>query len=102
MRKDLKKKNFNYMIIINSKIYRNLGGKIRKRSRRSSGFSDSDVDIIQIKFNPLFLYSADSEQEQRIFVNILDNYWDVQDMYVFDKHKIKKSSSYFKNKTAND
>ncbi len=102
MRKYLEGENLDYIAIIHNKIYRNLGGKIRKRRRKSFGSSDSGVDIIRIKFNSLSLYSAGSEQEQRTFVNILDNYWDVWDMYVFDKYKIKKSLSYFKGKAAND
>ncbi len=57
---------------------------------------------MRIKSNPPPLYNTDSEQEWRIFVNTLDNYWDVWDMYVSDKHKIKKSLNYFKGKAAND
>ena len=102
MRRYLKGEDSDYITIINSKTYRNLGGKIRKRRYRSFGFSDSGADIIRIKPNPPPLYSAGSEQEWRTFVNTLDNYWDAQDMHVSDKHKIKKSSSYFKGKTAND
>ncbi len=90
------------MIIIDGKIYGNPGNKIRKRRCRSFGFSDSGADIIRIRFNPLSLYGVGSEQEQRIFVNTFDNYWDVWDMYVFDKYKIKKFLNYFKGKTAND
>src|SRR6266498_796022 len=93
MRKYLEGEDPDYMVII---------GKIRKRRRRSSGFSNSGANIIRIKFNPLSFYGAGSEQEWRIFVNTFDNYWDVWDMYMSDKHKIKKSLSYFKGKTAND
>ncbi len=46
MRRYLKGENPDYITIINSKIYKNPGGKIRKRKRRSSGFSDSNTDII--------------------------------------------------------
>ena len=94
------------MAIIDDKIYGNpggnLGGKIRKRGRRNSGFSDSDTNTIRIRLNSPPLYGADSKQEWRIFVNTLDNYWDVWDMYVSDKYKIKKSSSYFNSKATND
>ncbi len=90
------------MAIINNKIYGNPGGKIRKRRRRSSGFNDSDADIIRIRSNSPPLYSAGSEQEWRIFVNTFDNYWDAWDIYISDKHKIKKSLNYFKNKITND
>ncbi len=90
------------MVIINSKIYRNSESKIRKRRRRSSGSSDSGVDTIRIRFNPPSLYGVGSKQKWRIFVNALDNYWDIWDIYISDKHKIKKSLSYFKGKAAND
>ena len=90
------------MAIIDGKTYGNPGGKIRKRRCRSSGSSDSGADVIRIRFNPPSLYNVGSEQEWRIFVNIFDNYWDVWDMYVFDKYKIKKSLNYFKGKAAND
>ena len=106
MRKYLEEKNPDFITIINSKIYRNsggnLGGKIRKRRRRSSGFSDSGADIIRIRFNFLSFYNTSSEQEWRIFVNALDNYWDVWDIYMSDKYKIKKFLNYFNSKTAND
>ncbi len=46
MRKYLKGKDSDYMIIINSKIYGNLEGKIRKRRRKSSEFSDSGANVI--------------------------------------------------------
>src|SRR6266536_5252820 len=102
MRKYLEGEDFDYVAIINNKIYKNLGGKIRKRRRRSSESSDSGADVIQIKPNPPPFYNTGSEQEWRTFVNTLDNYWDVWDMHISDKHKIKKSLNYFKNKTAND
>ena len=63
MRRYLKGDDPDYIIIINGKIYRNLGGKIRKRRCRSSGSSDSSADIIRIRFNPPSLYGAGSEQE---------------------------------------
>ncbi len=102
MRRYLEGEDPDYIAIINGKIYGNLGGKIRKRRCRSFGFSDSGADVIRIKPNPLSLYGVGSEQEWRTFVNAFDNYWDVWDMYISDKHKIKKSSSYFKSKVAND
>ena len=102
MRRYFKEENPDYITIINGKIYGNLGGKIRKRRCRSFGSSDSGTNIIRIRFNPLFLYNISSEQEQRIFVNALNNYWDIWDIYISDKYKIKKSSNYFKGKTAND
>ncbi len=78
MRKYLKGEDPDFVAIINSKIYGNPGGnldgKIRKRGRKNSGFSDSDTNIIRIRPNSLLFYSAGSEQEWRIFVNILDNY----------------------------
>ncbi len=61
MRRYLKEKNPDYMIIINSKIYGNPGGKIRRKKRRSSGSSDSGANIIRIRFNSLSLYSVGSE-----------------------------------------
>ena len=67
MRRYLEGEDPDYMVII---------GKIRKRRRRSSGFSNSGANIIRIKFNPLSFYGAGSEQEWRIFVNTFDNYWD--------------------------
>ncbi len=63
MRRYLKREDPDYIVIINGKIYRNLGGKIRKRRCRSSGSSDSSADIIRIRFNPPSLYGAGSEQE---------------------------------------
>ncbi len=102
IRRYLEGKNLDYIAIINNKIYENPGGKIRKRRRRNSGSSDSSTNVIRIRFNPPSLYNIGSEQEQRIFVNILDNYQDVQDIYISDKQKIKKILSYFKGKTAND
>ncbi len=102
IRRYLKEEDPDYIIIINNKTYGNPGGKIRKKRRRSSGSSDSNTNTIRIRPNPPPLYNTDSEQEWRIFVNTLDNYWDVQDIYISDKHKIKKSSNYFKGKTAND
>ncbi len=102
MRRYFKEKDLDYVVIINSKIYGNPGGKIRKRRCRSFGFNDSGADIIRIRFNPSPLYDISSEQEWRTFVNTFDNYQDVQNIYVFDKHKIKKFLSYFKNKAAND
>ncbi len=42
----LKEEDPDYVVIIDGKIYRNLGGKIRKRRCRSSGFSDSGADIM--------------------------------------------------------
>ena len=77
MRRYLEGEDPDYVAIIDGKIYRNPGGKIRKRRRRSSGSSDSGVDTIRIRFNPPSLYSAGSEQEWRIFVNTLDNYQNV-------------------------
>ncbi len=74
IRRYLKGEDLDYIVIINSKIYGNPGGKIRKRRRRSFEFSDSGADVIQIRFNPPPLYSAGSEQEWRTFVNTLDNY----------------------------
>jgi len=102
IRRYLKREDLDYMAIINSKIYENLGGKIRKRRRRSFEFSDSGADIIRIRSNSPPLYSAGSEQEWRIFVNTLDIYWNVWDIYISDKYNIKKSLNYFKDKTAND
>ncbi len=102
IRRYLEGEDPDYVIIIDGKIYGNPGGKIRKRRRRSSGSSDSGVNIIRIRFNFLLLYNTGSEQKWRIFVNTLDNYWDAWDMYISDKHKIKKSSNYFKGKAAND
>src|SRR6266498_4772698 len=102
MRRYLEGEDPDYVVIIDGKIYRNPGGKIRKRRCRSFGFSDSGADVMRIRFNSLSLYGVGSEQEWRIFVNTLDNYWDVWDMHVSDKYKIKKSSSYFKGKAAND
>jgi len=61
MRRYFKGEDPDYMVIINSKIYGNLGGKIRKRRRRSFGFSDSGANIIRIRFNSLSLYNAGSE-----------------------------------------
>ncbi len=90
------------MTIINNKIYRNPGGKIRKRRCKSFKSSDLGADIIRIRPNPPPLYNINSEQEWRTFVNILDNYQDVWDIYISDKHKIKKFLSYFKGKAAND
>ena len=55
------KKNPDYVAIINSKIYENPGGKIRKRRCRSSESNDSGADVIRIKPNPLSLYGAGSE-----------------------------------------
>ena len=98
----LKEEDPDYVVIIDGKIYRNLGGKIRKRRCRNSGSSDSGANIIRIRFNPPPLYNINSEQEWRTFVNTLDNYQDAWDIYVFDKYKIKKSLSYFKSKAAND
>ncbi len=46
MRRYLKGEDPDYIIIINDKIYRNPGGKTRKRRCRSSGSSDSGTDII--------------------------------------------------------
>jgi len=61
MRRYLEGEDPDYVIIIDSKIYGNPGGKIRKRRSRSSGFNDSGADIIRIRFNPPPLYNADSE-----------------------------------------
>ena len=61
MRRYLKGEDPDYVAIINSKIYGNLGGKIRKRRRRSSGSSDSGTDVIRIRFNPPSLYDISSE-----------------------------------------
>jgi len=61
MRRYLKGEDLDYVVIINSKIYGNLGGKIRKRRRRSSGFNDSGADIIRIRFNSLSLYGVGNE-----------------------------------------
>ncbi len=65
MRRYLEEKNPDFMIIINNKIYGNprgnLGGKIRKRGRRNSGFNDSSTDIIRIRFNSPSLYNISSE-----------------------------------------
>ncbi len=102
MRRYLKKKNPDYVAIINGKIYGNLKGKIRKRRCRSSGSNNSNANVMRIRFNPPPFYNAGSEEEQRIFVNVLDNYWDVWDMYISDKYKIFKFLNYFKGKTAND
>ena len=102
MRRYLEGEEPDDVVIINNKIYGNSGGKIRKRRRRSSGSSDSGVDTIRIRFNPPSLYGVGSKQKWRIFVNALDNYWDIWDIYISDKHKIKKSLSYFKGKAAND
>ena len=102
MRRYLEGEDPDYITIINNKTYRNPGGKIRKKRRRSSGFNYSGINTIRIRPNPPPLYNIDSEQKQRIFVNTLDNYQDAQDIYIFDKHKIKKSLNYFKSKTAND
>ncbi len=102
MRRYFEREDPDYMTIINSKIYRNPGGKIRKRRRKSSGSSDSGADTIRIRFNPPPFYGAGSKQEWRIFVNALDNYQNVKDIYIFDKYKIKKSLNYFKGKAAND
>ncbi len=78
IRRYLKEEDPNYIIIIDDKTYgnprNNLGGKIRKRGRRSFEFSDSGADIMRIRSNPLSLYNADNKQEWRIFVNTLDNY----------------------------
>jgi len=50
MRRYLKGEDPDYVIIINGKIYGNPGdnldGKIRKRGRRSSRFSDSGADVM--------------------------------------------------------
>ena len=46
IRKYLEEEDPDYVVIINSKIYENLEGKIRKKRRRSSGSSDSGMDII--------------------------------------------------------
>jgi len=102
MRRYLEREDPDYVVIINNKIYRNPGGKIRKKKYRSSGSSDSGTDVIRIRSNPPSLYNINSEQEWRIFVNIFDNYWDAWDIYISDKYKIKKSLNYFKGKTAND
>ncbi len=64
IRRYLEGEDPDYIIIINSKIYGNSGGKIRKRRCRSFGFSDSGADVMRIRFNLLSLYSAGSEQEQ--------------------------------------
>jgi len=61
MRRYLEEEDPDYVAIINSKIYENPGGKIRKRRCRSSGFSDSGADIIRIRFNSLSFYGAGSE-----------------------------------------
>ncbi len=63
MRRYLEGEDPDYVVIIDGKIYGNLGGKTKKRRCRSSGSSDSGTDIIRIKSNPLSLYNADSEQE---------------------------------------
>ena len=102
MRRYLEEKDSDYVIIINNKTYGNPGGKIRKRKHKSSESSDSGANIMRIRPNPPSLYSTDSEQKWRTFVNTLDNYQDVWDIHVSDKHKIKKSLNYFKSKTAND
>ncbi len=50
MRRYFEGENPDYITIINGKIYGNpggnLGGKIRKRGRRSSGSSDSGADVM--------------------------------------------------------
>ena len=78
MRRYFEKEDPDFVVIINDKIYRNpggnLGGKIRKRGRRNSGFSDLSTNIMRIRPNPPPLYNTNSEQEWRIFVNTLDNY----------------------------
>ena len=74
MRRYLKKEDPDYVVIINSKIYKNPGDKTRKRRYKNSGSSDSGADVMRIRPNPLSLYNAGSEQEWRIFVNVLDNY----------------------------
>src|SRR6266536_924911 len=80
MRRYLKEENPDFVTIINNKIYGNPGdnldNKIRKRRRRNSGSSDSGADVIRIKPNPPPLYSASNKQEERTFVNTLNNYWD--------------------------
>ncbi len=60
------------------------------------------VNTIRIRSNLPSLYNSGSEQEWRIFVNTLDIYWNVWDIYISDKYNIKKSLNYFKGKTAND
>ncbi len=74
MRRYLEGEDPDYVVIIDGKIYGNLGSKIRKRRCRSSESSDSGADIMRIRFNLSPLYGASSEQEWRIFVNALDNY----------------------------
>ena len=61
MRRYLKEEDPDYVVIINSKTYKNLEGKIRKRRCRSSESNDSGADVIRIKPNPLSLYGAGSE-----------------------------------------
>ncbi len=46
MRRYFEEKDPDYITIINNKIYRNSGGKIKKRRYKGSGFSDLDTDII--------------------------------------------------------
>ncbi len=74
IRRYLERKDPDYIAIINSKIYKNPGGKIRKKKRRSSESSDSNTNVIRIRPNLPPLYNTGSEQEWRIFVNTLDNY----------------------------
>jgi len=46
MRRYFEGEDPDYVAIIDGKIYGNPGGKIRKRRRRSSGFSDSGADVM--------------------------------------------------------
>ena len=46
MRRYLEGEDSDYVAIIDGKIYGNLEGKIRKRRRRNSGFSDSGTNVI--------------------------------------------------------
>ncbi len=61
MRRYLEEKDTDYIIIINSKIFKNSEGKNRKRRCRNSGFSDSGADIMRIRFNLSSFYNASSE-----------------------------------------
>ncbi len=61
MRKYLKEKNPDYIIIINSKTYKNLKGKIRGKKYKNSESSDSGANTIRIRPNPPPLYNINSK-----------------------------------------
>ncbi len=63
MRRYLEGEDPDYMTIIDSKTYGNPENKTRKRRRKNSGSSDSNTDIIRIRFNPPPLYNTGSKQE---------------------------------------